>query len=222
MKRSFYRSFGKGWIDASLAFAGIILVSPILLVAAIATRLSSPGPVFFRQVRIGQFGKPFCILKFRTMVDSVNLRGACVTTESDPRVTPVGRWLRKTKIDELPQLINVLAGRMSLVGPRPEVPQYTAAYSERQKRVFLAKPGVTGPAAIAYVQEEEILGGRLERERVYVTTVLPAKLEIDLAYCENIRFLEDLKLIFITVTRIVVTWKPQQVQQKSKSSVIRA
>jgi len=156
------------------------------------------------------------------MVDSVNLRGACVTTESDPRVTPVGRWLRKTKIDELPQLINVLAGRMSLVGPRPEVPQYTAAYSERQKRVFLAKPGVTGPAAIAYVQEEEILGGRLERERVYVTTVLPAKLEIDLAYCENIRFLEDLKLIFITVTRIVVTWKPQQVQQKSKSSVIRA
>ena len=208
MNHTFYHRVGKRWLDATLAFLGLLLVSPVLIVAAIAVRLTGPGPVLFRQLRTGESGKPFRILKFRTMVDGAKMRGPCVTADGDPRITSVGRWLRKTKVDELPQLINVLAGEMSLVGPRPEVPQYTAAYTERQKRVFLAKPGVTGPAAIAYVQEEEILGNRVDRERFYVTTVLPAKLEIDLAYCENVRFLEDLKLLFLTIARVFGVRRP--------------
>jgi len=174
------------------------------LIAALAVKLTSRGPIFFRQVRTGQFGRPFMICKFRTMNASNEGSNSFLTADGDPRITPVGKWLRKSKADELPQLFNVLAGNMSLVGPRPEVPQYTEKYTERQTLVFAMKPGITGPAANAYAHEEELLAARTDKESFYLTSVLPAKLEIDIVYCENVRLTEDLRLIFATMATIVL------------------
>jgi len=201
--RTFYQGVAKRCLDVSVAAAGLVLLSPLLAATAIAVRVTSPGSALFRQRRTGKFGKPFLILKFRSMVGSSDAKGSLITAAGDPRITPLGRWLRKSKVDELPQLMNVLAGEMSLVGPRPEVPEYTANYTPRQQRVLLAKPGVTGPATNAHVDEEELLAGQPDKEAFYLSTVLPAKLETDLAYCENIGFAEDVKLIF-TAIRLVL------------------
>lgn len=202
MNQTFYSRFGKRWLDAACAFAGLAVLAPLFLVAALAIKLTSRGPVFFRQMRVGWLRKPFRILKFRTMTTDRKGNGPLLTTEGDSRITPVGRLLRKTKADELPQLINVLLGEMSLVGPRPEVPDFTAAYSEMQNRVFRAKPGITGPAANNYIHEEELLAAQSDKESFYLATILPAKLKMDLSYCENVRFLEDLRIIFATVTNV--------------------
>jgi len=197
--QTFYQRTGKRWLDLAFAAAGLVLLSPLLVAVAAAVRLTSPGPAFFRQQRTGQFGKPFRIFKFRSMVGSSTAKGALLTAAGDPRITPLGHWLRKSKIDELPQLLNVLAGDMSFVGPRPEVPEYTAKYTEKQRRVLLEKPGVTGPATNAHVNEEELLASQPDKEAFYLTTVLPGKLETDIAYCENIRFGEDMKLILTAI-----------------------
>jgi len=200
---TFYTRFGKRWFDAAASFAGIVLLSPFLAAVAIAVRLTSAGPVLFRQERSGRFEKPFHILKFRTMKVQPPGAGLLVTVAEDPRVTPLGRWLRKTKIDELPQLFNVLAGDMSLVGPRPEVSLYTAIYSANQKRVLLVRPGITSPK-ISF-DEEALLAGNANPERFYRETLMPAKLELDLAYCENICFAEDLHILFRTVGQVFGT-----------------
>lgn len=197
-----YTLAGKRCLDATCALLGLIVLSPALCLAAVAVRITSPGPVFFRQKRLGQFGKPFRIFKFRTMVASNASHGSLLTASGDPRITPVGRWLRATKLDELAQLLNVLRGEMSLVGPRPEVPEYVASYTERQRQVLLVRPGVTGPAANMY--EEELLAGQLDKEHFYLTTVLPAKLETDIAYCKNVGCLSDLRLIFQTIAKVAV------------------
>jgi lipopolysaccharide/colanic/teichoic acid biosynthesis glycosyltransferase len=198
MTKTFYSRFGKRWLDAAGASAGLIILSPLFLVAALAIKFSSRGPVFFTQLRVGQFGKTFLIFKFRSMKVMDAESESLLTAAGDPRINSVGRWLRKTKADEFPQLINVFLGEMSLVGPRPEVPKYAAVYSERQRQVLLAKPGITGPAANDYVNEEELLAGQDDKDRFYIATLLPAKLEMDLAYCERVRFAEDLKIIFAT------------------------
>jgi len=197
---TFYTCFGKRWFDVIVSFAGLLLLSPLLLLVAIAVRLSSPGPALFSQTRTGQYEKPFRILKFRSMKLAPAGSGPLLTVAGDSRITPFGRWLRKTKIDELPQLINVLVGQMSLVGPRPEVPLYTARYSDRQKRVLLAKPGVT--SLQINFDEEDVMAGCPDKESFYLTTILPAKLEIDLMYSENIRFLEDQRIILQTVAEV--------------------
>jgi lipopolysaccharide/colanic/teichoic acid biosynthesis glycosyltransferase len=208
-ERTFYQRTGKRWLDFSFAAAGLLALSPLLAATAIAVRATSPGPAFFRQKRTGQYGRPFLIYKFRSMVPGKSdAKGGLITAAGDPRITPLGRWLRKSKIDELPQLLNVLWGDMSLVGPRPEVPEYTEKYTERQQRVLLAKPGITGPTANAHVNEEELLAGREDKEAFYLSTVLPAKLETDLAYSETIRFTTDLKLILTTI-RLVLARTPQ-------------
>jgi lipopolysaccharide/colanic/teichoic acid biosynthesis glycosyltransferase len=201
--RTFYQRTGKRWLDLSLASVGLVALSPLLVAVAAAVRLTSPGPAFFRQKRTGQFGTPFLIFKFRSMRGNSTAKGALLTAAGDPRITPLGYWLRKSKVDELPQLMNVFAGHMSLVGPRPEVPEYSAKYTESQQRILLAKPGVTGPATNAHVNEEELLASQPDKEAFYLSTVLPAKLETDLAYCENIRFAEDVKLI-LTAIRLVL------------------
>lgn len=200
MKSAFYTRFGKRWFDAIAAFVGLLLLSPILLVVAIAVRLSSPGPPLFFQTRTGQFDRRFPILKFRTMRLASNGSGSLLTAAGDPRITPLGRWLRKTKLDELPQLFNVLAGQMSLVGPRPEVPLYTAKYSDQQKRVLLVRPGITSPKI--NFEEEKALANCQDKESFYLTTILPAKLESELAYCDQIGFLEDQRIIFETVAGV--------------------
>lgn len=203
MSSTFYTRLGKRSFDAAASFVGLVLLSPLLAVVALAVRFTSRGPIFFRQIRSGRFEKSFGILKFRTMKVLPAGAGSLVTVADDPRVTPLGRWLRKTKIDELPQLFNVLAGDMSLVGPRPEVPPYTAIYSARQKRVLLVKPGITSPN-ISF-DEEALLAGKSDPERFYRETLLPAKLEFDLAYCEDIHFAKDLRILFHTVTLVFGT-----------------
>jgi lipopolysaccharide/colanic/teichoic acid biosynthesis glycosyltransferase len=161
---------------------------------------------------VGQDEKPFRIFKFRTMFvqNEKSNRETFLTAAGDPRITPIGRWLRKTKVDELPQLINVLAGDMSMVGPRPEVPAYTSTYNERQRSILAAKPGVTGPSA--NVHEEELIASHPDKDNFYLTTVMPAKLEIDIAYCENIRFIVDVRQVVKTVVtvflRIVEIYRP--------------
>jgi lipopolysaccharide/colanic/teichoic acid biosynthesis glycosyltransferase len=200
MTQSFYSRTGKRWFDAVCALFGLVVLSPFLFLVAFFVKLTSRGPAFFRQVRVGQFGQPFQIFKFRTMKESSSGSGPLLTAEGDPRITSFGKWLRKSKVDEIPQLINVLLGDMSLVGPRPEVPRYVGEYTDRQKKILLVRPGITGPSANVY--EEQLLGGHLDKEAFYLATILPAKLEIDIAYCESISFTEDVRLVLHTFWKI--------------------
>jgi len=197
MEPTFFALLGKTWFDVVVSSVSLLVLSPLLLLIALAVRLSSPGPALFSQIRTGLFEEPFHILKFRTMRMAPQDSGSLITVSGDPRITPLGRWLRKTKLDELPQLFNVLLGHMSLVGPRPEVPLYTSRYTELQKQVFSARPGITGPFIV--FDEEELLASQPDRERFYLTAVIPAKLEVQLAYCANIRFSEDLRILFYTL-----------------------
>jgi len=212
MNHTLYTSVGKRALDVTLALPGLIVLSPLFLIAGAAVRITSRGPAFFRQVRVGQHEKPFRIFKFRTMYQRSERIGreTYLTAAGDPRITPIGRWLRKTKVDELPQLINVLLGDMSMVGPRPEVSAYTDTYNERQRAIFAAKPGVTGPSA--NVHEEELIASHPDKDNFYLTAVMPAKLEIDIAYCENIHFAGDVRQIMKTAAtvflRIVDTSRP--------------
>ncbi len=200
MTNTFYTRLGKRILDLSFSAFGLIVLSPLLAVVALVVRLTSPGPAIFRQRRTGQFEKPFFILKFRSMRPAPAGKGALLTAAGDPRVTPFGRLLRKTKIDELPQLWNVLRGEMSLVGPRPEVPVYTAQYTPRQKSVLLAKPGITSPQI--NFDEEALMASQPDKEAFYLSQILPAKLECDLAYCQNIRLSTDVKILFGTVAQL--------------------
>lgn len=215
LKRPFYLHYGKRWFDAIVALVGLILLSPLLLAVAIAVRLDSRGPSFFLQERTGRFGKAFRIIKFRSMRLAVKGEASLITAAGDSRVTPVGRWLRNCKIDELPQLFNVLLGSMSLVGPRPEVPKYTRLYTAEQRRVFLVRPGITSPAALACVNEEEILARQVDPEGFYTTCLMPAKLELDLAYCGSVSLRQDVSLIGQTLGRLVRR-SPSDSAQKSK------
>jgi lipopolysaccharide/colanic/teichoic acid biosynthesis glycosyltransferase len=196
MGSTFYVRFGKRTLDTLICSAGLLILSPILAAISIAVRFSSSGPIFFRQVRTGQFGRLFRIIKFRTMLVS-RAQGSLLTASGDSRITPLGRWLRARKIDELPQLLNVVAGQMSLVGPRPEVPKYTDKYSDQQRRVLSVRPGITS-SRIEF-DEEAALASAEDKEALYVETLLPEKLAADLHYCDHICFLEDQRIVLATV-----------------------
>ena len=202
-KGGLYLRLGKRAVDAVGAFAGLIVTSPVLLACAIAVRLDSKGPIFFRQRRVGQYGRPFQIFKFRTMVDGADKQGSSLTASGDARITKVGRFLRRTKLDEVPQLLNVFRGEMSLVGPRPEVPDYTEKYSSKERVVLEVRPGITGPASLAYIDEERLLASAVDREKFYVNTIMRRKLQFDLAYCRKVCLLEDARIIFRTGGRLV-------------------
>lgn len=202
MSDTFYRRFGKRGLDLAASVLGLVILAPVFLIVAVLVKATSFGPVFFRQIRVGQFEKPFRIFKFRSMAANGSGRGSQLTAAGDPRITPVGRWLRRSKIDELPQLINVLLGHMSLVGPRPEVPEYAATYSAKNKRIFQKKPGMTSPVAARNLEEEELLASQDDKHDFYLKVLLPAKLEIELAYCSNITFVGDLKWILATLVNI--------------------
>ena len=180
------------------AFAALIITIPVLLACAIAVRLDSKGPIFFRQRRVGQYGRPFQIFKFRTMVDGADKQGSSLTASGDARITKVGKFLRRTKLDEVPQLLNVFRGEMSIVGPRPEVPEYTEKYSSKERVVLEVRPGITGPASLAYIDEERLLASAVDRETFYVNTIMRRKLQFDLAYCRKVCLLEDARIIFRT------------------------
>jgi lipopolysaccharide/colanic/teichoic acid biosynthesis glycosyltransferase len=188
----------KRLFDFLSALIGIIFLSPVFLIAGIAIKLTSPGPIFHRGKRVGLNGKLFTPYKFRSMITDAAATGQSITTKNDPRITWIGRLLRRTKVDELPQLINVLKGDMSLVGPRPEDPRYVAQYTLEQKRVLSVRPGITSAASFAYRREEQMLTGP-NWEKVYCTEVLPRKLAIDLDYFSKRTLLSDLVLIVRTI-----------------------
>ncbi len=188
--------------DGVIASLGLLIVSPLFLLIAPIIKLDSPGPVFYRAERIGKDGVPFRLYKFRSMVADADRRGPGITAAGDCRVTRVGVFLRRTKLDELPQLINVLRGEMSLVGPRPEDPRYVALYTPEQRRVLAARPGITSPASLHYRNESAVLSGN-DWERVYIETVMPHKLAIELAYLSHRSFFTDLKVIFLTLWAVV-------------------
>jgi lipopolysaccharide/colanic/teichoic acid biosynthesis glycosyltransferase len=172
--------------DVIVSWLVIILALPLWLVVALAIQLDSPGPVLYRATRIGKDGKPFTLYKFRTMVAGASRQGPGITRDGDPRITAVGRLLRKMKIDEMPQLINVLRGEMSIVGPRPEDPRYVRHYTSEQRRVFAVRPGMASPAFVRYRHEEEILAAAGdEMQDFYLTTLLPNKLSMDLEYIQR-------------------------------------
>ncbi len=198
---TWYLGTGKRLLDTAGAVIALALASPLIVICALAVRLSSRGPILFRQRRVGRGGRAFELLKFRTMLDGST--GAQITASGDTRITAIGRWLRRTKLDELPQLINVLKGEMSLVGPRPEVPEYVAGYREEQKRVLERKPGITSPASLTFIDEERLLAAQTDREGYYRRVLLPRKLEIDLAYCRNAGLGADLRIIAATVRSLL-------------------
>jgi len=189
-------------LDVLAAGLGLLVLGPLLVLAAIAVRLDSRGPVFFIQRRVGRNFVAFGIYKFRTMVADTGAHGGQITAGADPRITRVGAWLRKTKIDELPQLINVLVGDMSLVGPRPEVAKYVEMFRDDYAYVLSVRPGLTDPASIKYRDESTILGASADPEREYVERILPDKIALAREYVAGATFLGDLGLLLRTALRI--------------------
>jgi lipopolysaccharide/colanic/teichoic acid biosynthesis glycosyltransferase len=177
---------------------GLVLLAPLLAGIAAAIRFVDGGPVLFRQHRTGRNGKPFSMLKFRTM-HTGPARASLITIGADPRITRLGRWLRRYKLDELPQLWNVLTGEMSLVGPRPEVERYTRLYTADQRRVLQFTPGITDPASLKYRGEADLLARAADPEGFYIAHVMPDKIAINLAYSARATVLSDLRLIMRTV-----------------------
>ena len=194
----------KRLFDLLAAGAGLLLLAPLFAVIAVWIRLDSPGPVFFRQQRVGRPGVPFRIHKFRTMTHAPAAAGLPLTVGADARVTRAGRLLRRTRLDELPQLIDVLAGTMSLVGPRPEVPRYVAFYPpELRAKVLGVRPGITDPASLLNLDEAEVLGRAADPERAYVEIVLPAKLRCSARYVDERSLGGDLRLIARTLRAVL-------------------
>ncbi|MDK2901607.1 MAG: hypothetical protein PWR14_511 [Thermosediminibacterales bacterium] len=189
--------------DIVFSLLGLIVLLPVFLIITIVIKMDSKGPVFFKQVRVGKDGKKFKILKFRTMVIDAEKKGMQITVGRDSRITKSGYFLRKFKLDELPQLINVLLGDMSFVGPRPEVPKYVAMYDENQKSVLKVKPGITDIASIEYRDENILLAQSDEPEKTYIEEVMPRKLELNCQYIRNISVVYDIRLILKTVIVVI-------------------
>lgn len=191
----------KRLFDILASGIGIIILSPVLLIIALRIKTGSDGPVFFKQVRVGKDGKEFEILKFRTMVVDAEKMGRQITVGADNRITKVGGFLRKYKLDELPQLFNVFKGDMSLVGPRPEVPRYVKLYTEEQRKVLNVKPGITDLASIRYRDENELLGQAENPDEFYINTIMPDKLALNLEYINKSNVFYDIYIIIETIIK---------------------
>ena len=185
--------------DLLAAILGLLVLLPFLLLIALVIKLEGRGPVFFRQVRVGKAGQLFRIWKFRTMVVDAESMGHQITVGADRRITRTGAWLRSWKLDELPQLINVLVGEMGFVGPRPEVPRYVALYTEAQRQVLDLRPGITDLASITYRNESELLKTSADPEAFYIQHVLPDKIRINLDYAARATISRNLKVILATL-----------------------
>ena len=191
-------------LDVVVATCGLVLLAPLLLFTALAIKLDSPGPVLFRQLRVGRHGRTFRIHKFRTMIRDAPTLGLPLTVGADPRITRIGAWLRARRIDELPQLIDVLIGNMSLVGPRPEVPHWVARYpADLRERVLAVKPGITDPSTLAFSDEATLLAGAAEPEREYVDVILPKKLALAADYAERATLTSDLCVLWRTAALLL-------------------
>ena len=195
--------FLKRGMDIVISGGALLVLWPALLLVALAIKIDDPGPVFYRQVRVGKDGKEFRIFKFRTMIVDADKKGLQITVGRDNRITRMGALLRKTKLDELAQLINVFVGDMSFVGPRPEVPKYVNLYTPYQRQVLLVRPGITDYASIAYRNENDLLAGAKDPEQMYIDVIMPDKIELNMKYLREISPLADLKLIFGTIAAVV-------------------
>ncbi|MDB6121280.1 MAG: glycosyl transferase [Pedosphaera sp.] len=192
-------NFLKRFYDLLFSFLGLMVLSPLLVLIGVVVKVSDGGPVFFRQPRVGFHGEIFRIWKFRTMIVNAERIGLSVTRNGDPRITMVGRFLRKTKMDELPQLWNVFKGEMSLVGPRPEVSKYVDRYTSEQRKVLALKPGITDLATLEFRNEEELLKSVEDVESFYLSYCVPRKIELNLQYARKANLWQDSKIILQTL-----------------------
>lgn len=194
--------FGKRVFDIVVSFLILAVLSPFFLLLALAIKLDSRGPVFYRQVRVGRFNRDFKIFKFRTMVQDADRIGPLLTMGEDPRVTRVGRFIRKCRLDEFSQLLNVLGGSMSLVGPRPEVRKYVDVYTPEYMATLLVRPGITATSSIAFKDEDKLLNSGSNPEQIYVEQILPPKMALNLEYIKKISVRSDIKIMFQTVAAV--------------------
>ena len=205
------RAFSKRCFDFAVALFGLILFSALLLLFALLIKVTSRGPIFYRGARVGRFGKIFRIFKFRSMVSNAERLGGFSATDEDPRLTRMGGFMRKYKLDELPQLINVLLGQMSLVGPRPQVPQYADTDGEERRKIFSVRPGITDWASIWNADEGSVLAGTEDPDRAYEKLIQPTKVELQLKYVREQSLLTDLKIIAYTLLKIARrNWLPKE------------
>lgn len=200
---SIYRKIVKRAIDIVVSLSGLVLLFPFFIIFSLAIKREDGGNIFYRGERIGMYGKPFIIFKFRSMVEGAERIGGPSTAEDDPRITRIGKFLRKYKIDELPQLINVLKGEMSIVGPRPEVPSEVETYGEEELRILTVKPGITDWASIKFRNEGEILAGSEDPHQAYREKIKPEKLRLALKYVDEISFKTDMKIILETIKAVL-------------------
>ena len=193
----------KRLFDIFFSFSAIIFLLPFYLVIALFIVLDSKGGIFYKQIRVGKGNKDFGLFKFRTMRQDAHKQGLLTVGGRDPRITNVGYFLRKYKLDELPQFINILVGDMSFVGPRPEVRKYVEMYNESQRHVLDVKPGLTDYASIEYMDENDLLAQSDQPERTYIEEIMPAKLNHNMQYIQDQSFITDMKIIFRTITKII-------------------
>jgi len=199
MQNSFYKNFGKRIFDFVAAFIGFIFLLPVFLILSFIIKISSKGSIFFIQKRVGRNFKTFNLYKFRTMVTDAPRLGLSITSSDDPRITKVGKVMRKYKLDELPQLLNVIKGDMSLVGPRPEVEKYVNYYKNEYEKILTIRPGITDLASIKYRDENSLLTNIEDKEKYYINIILMDKLLLNKKYITNYSFILDIKIILSTV-----------------------
>jgi lipopolysaccharide/colanic/teichoic acid biosynthesis glycosyltransferase len=195
--------------EAALSAFALMILAPVFVLVGLLIKLDSPGPVFFRQVRVGLYGRPFRIFKFRSMVVDADKLGGSSTPADDRRITRSGRWIRRLNLDELPQLINVLKGEMSIVGPRPEVPQYVALFSETEKQILSVRPGLTDWATLWNLDEGAVLAGAEDPEQVYLERIRPEKIRLQLEYIKRRTVWVDMVILAQTVMALVLRSKAQ-------------
>mgnify|MGYP001452715127 CR=1 FL=1 len=193
------------FFDIFFSVIGLIILSPLFLILAVWIKIDSKGPVFYRQLRVGKDGKDFYLYKFRTMLVDADKNGLITVGDRDPRVTRAGYFFRKYKLDELPQLINVVLGDMSLVGPRPEVRKYVEMYTPEQRKVLSVKPGLTDYASIHYIDENKVLAKSDDPERTYIDAIIPEKIRYNMKYIEHQSVKEYFKIIFLTIRKMSIS-----------------
>ena len=193
-------------LEISAVLMGLLLIWPVFLLIALLIVVSSPGPVLFTQTRVGRHGKPFTIYKFRSMVPGADKLGSSVTTGDDARITPVGRFLRRTKLDELPQLWNVLVGDMSLVGPRPEVPEIVAHYTPSMRRILEVRPGITSIASLHLRDEEDLLAALDDPDRAYVASLVPFKVSLAMTHVDQRSIWFNVRVLILTLYGVLLGW----------------
>ncbi|RJO65826.1 MAG: sugar transferase [Myxococcales bacterium] len=196
-------TLAKRVLDVGVSVSALAALSPLLAAAGLAVKLYDGGPALFKQRRIGKDFEPFEVWKFRTMTPDAEAKGAAITKAGDSRITPLGRFLRRTKLDELPQLVNVLTGEMSLVGPRPEVERYVRRFEDDYRRILSVRPGLTDYAALDFIDEERLLAETTDVDKVYVENILPRKIELYYRYLDERSLATDLRLIARTLARLV-------------------